>query len=421
MRRAWRRIGVVAVALIMATPLFGCTSSSDDGPTSVPIGLVVPLSGDLASFGNEARQGAELAVDLINGEEQELALPLLAEQGIPSLGGSPVELVVADSASDATKAVNEVGRLVNESSVVAIVGAYDGDVTAAASQRAERLGVPFVNGDSSRGFLTQRGLEWFFRVGPSDEIVGESLLSLLDRASPDTEGGRVGLVHPDERQASDVAFDIAAATTSAGYEVVEVPVFDDGVDLAALEASGDLDAAVTVALDATTAANLTSQLKGASVLAGAPVIGIGAGFEDPSFAGRAQEAASDVLVATDWSAEMAERNTLVSSVAGLYQQRYSTPLTADAAVSFTSIYALGRAINDAASLDRIRVRGALEGLDIPGRELIMPWDGIRFDATHQNAAARGVVNQVREDGRVLVHPVDLAREAVRWPTAPAAG
>lgn len=419
MRQGRRRVAVTAVAVTVAA-VSGCTSASQDGQEAVRIGLVAPLTGDSAAFGNEARQGAELAVELVNGEEQEIALPLLEERGIPSLGGSPLELVVADSGSDGGTAADEVGRLANESNVVAVVGSYDATVTATASQRAERLAVPFVNGDSSRSFLTQRGLEWFFRVGPSDAIVGESLISLLERANPETQGGRVGLVHPNDRQASAVAFDIAAATRSAGYEVVDVPVSDDTLDPSLLDATGALDAAVAIGLDVESAGSLTSQLKGAAALGTAPVIGIGAGFEDPGFAVRAQEAAADVLIGTDWSVEMSERNVLVSSVASLYQQRYSTPLTADAAASFTAVYAVARAINDAGSLDRLRVRGALEGLDIPGRELIMPWDGIRFDATHQNSAARGVVNQIRDDGRILVHPVDLAREAVRWP-APAAG
>jgi hypothetical protein len=51
----------------------------------------------------------------------------------------------------------------------------------------------------------------------------------------------------------------------------------------------------------------------------------------------------------------------------------------------------------------------------------MPWDGVHFDQTQQNSAARGVVSQQVEDSRVLVYPFDLAREAVRWPAAPAAG
>jgi branched-chain amino acid transport system substrate-binding protein len=39
------------------------------------------------------------------------------------------------------------------------------------------------------------------------------------------------------------------------------------------------------------------------------------------------------------------------------------------------------------------VRAALLNLDIPGRETIMPWSGVRFDASRQNAAANGVVEQ----------------------------
>jgi branched-chain amino acid transport system substrate-binding protein len=62
------------------------------------------------------------------------------------------------------------------------------------------------------------------------------------------------------------------------------------------------------------------------------------------------------------------------------------------------------------------VRAALLNLDIPARETIMPWSGVRFDAaSRQNAAANGVVEQrVRQAFRV-VFPDELQQDEPQWP------
>jgi branched-chain amino acid transport system substrate-binding protein len=44
----------------------------------------------------------------------------------------------------------------------------------------------------------------------------------------------------------------------------------------------------------------------------------------------------------------------------------------------------------------------------------MPWDGIRFDATHQNTQVGGIVSQFDGEGFKLVHPGDLASAKVAW-------
>jgi branched-chain amino acid transport system substrate-binding protein len=76
-------------------------------------------------------------------------------------------------------------------------------------------------------------------------------------------------------------------------------------------------------------------------------------------------------------------------------------------------------MNDAGSIEPDRVRAALLNLDIPGRDTIMPWNGVRFDATHQNTGATAVVEQVDSDALRVVFPDELAQEEAKWPLASA--
>ena len=82
-------------------------------------------------------------------------------------------------------------------------------------------------------------------------------------------------------------------------------------------------------------------------------------------------------------------------------------MTESAAGTFTAVLMLAEAIDNAGSIDPQRVRAALLNLDIPGRETIMPWSGVRFDGSHQNVAANGVVEQRVGDALRVVFPSEL--------------
>jgi branched-chain amino acid transport system substrate-binding protein len=422
MRRGLRHAGAVAVALTTLLPLAACATPDVEEAKSFKVGLVVPLSGNSATFGNSAQQGALLAIELVNGTDQMVGLPLIASRSSSTFPGIPLELIVANTDSDSEKAADVVSSLANDSDIAVVMGAYDDQATAAASQRAEELGVPFINVDSTRADLTERGLRWFFRIGPTDGILSEAFLGLLERATAEFEGEsrRVGLAYTATPIVSAISTEVSQVVTAAGYDVVDMPIAENS-DLESLLSEDAVDAVIAVALDVEAAADTVRRLREIDALNSSAIVGMGEGFENDGFAVRAQDAAADVLIVTEWTPELAQRGGPVSEVADLYVQRFSTPLTGEAAASFVGVYAIARALDQAGTGDRTQVRDAIRELNMPGREVIMPWDGVRFDQMQQNSEARGVVSQLVEDTHVLVYPFDLAREAVRWPTTPAAG
>ena len=189
---------LIVPALALAT---ACTGGGDNsaapaarGDQTLKIGLITQLSGPSKAAGTEARNGAKLAVDVINGLNPSIRLPLAADAGLPNLGGAKVSLVVKDltpttekpkpgeknvtpvggNASVQGQAGEAVTQLVSGDGVNAIIGAYDPEVTEAASQRSERFEVPFVNADSPATFLTDAGRDWFFRIGPTWRSAGQA-------------------------------------------------------------------------------------------------------------------------------------------------------------------------------------------------------------------------------------------------------
>ncbi|MHB8993221.1 MAG: ABC transporter substrate-binding protein, partial [Chloroflexota bacterium] len=139
-------------------------------PQEIKIGVLFPLSGSAAVVGLDCKYGADLAADVINGKN-DFNMPLAKTEGLPNLGGAKIKLVTVDHQGVPEKGQSEAERLVTQEKVSALYGTYHSSVTMTASQAAERLGVPFVNGDSTSQMLTERGLKYFFRTGPHDGVL----------------------------------------------------------------------------------------------------------------------------------------------------------------------------------------------------------------------------------------------------------
>jgi branched-chain amino acid transport system substrate-binding protein len=407
-----------AVALSVAA----CTSSSErqsgtGSVSEVRIGVLVPKSGPSAAAGAQALHGAELAARLINGDERPLPLAGIGAGGLAGRGGVRISIVSADTQSKPEVGAREAARLVAEKQVVGLVGAYDTVVTEVASQRTERLGVPFVNGDSPAGYLTERGLDWFFRTGPTDRMLGEAFLSALRDTSPGVR--KIGLVYADDRPSNVVAQLTEELAEEGGFQQVGKASFGPGGNPvgAVTQLRNQPDQPDAVFAIASTPGDATRLVKAFGQARYSPpgIVTFGDGFLPASVLGSAGPASEGLLAGTAWSREIAGRNASAKPVMDLYEERFNQPMSDIAAGTFTALLVLADAISSAGSTDPQRVRAALLNLDIPGREMIMPWSGVRFDASHQNVAANGVVEQRVQGLFRVVFPGELQRAKPVWP------
>ena len=61
----------------------------------------------------------------------------------------------------------------------ALIGTYYSSVAAVVSQVAERYQIPFVAAESSSPSLHTKGLKYFFRPGPHDEMYSVAMFDFL--------------------------------------------------------------------------------------------------------------------------------------------------------------------------------------------------------------------------------------------------
>jgi branched-chain amino acid transport system substrate-binding protein len=423
---------LIVPALALATACTGggdnSSGSAASGDQTLKIGLLTQLSGPSKAAGTEAQHGAKLAVDVINGLNPSIPLPLASDAGLPNLGGAKVSLVVKDvtpidvqkvpgrpdnqkvggDAAVQKVAGDAVTDLVSNQGVDALVGAYDSEVTEAASQRSERFEVPFVNADSPATFLTDAGRDWFFRIGPTWRSAGQAFLSLLSQNK--IKPSRIAVLFAQDKAGQDVLTTATELAKEGNLPKPQPFAFDpSGSNAAAALASVRAYNPDTLLLYSTPA-SVQPLLQGVagSGLKPKAAMSFSLGYVTAQTFDPAAAAVDGLMRSTSWSIEAAERNPAARAVTGLYQRRYNSPMTEAAASAFTAVMTVAQAVNNAGTLDNQRVRSALLSLNIPGEQTIMPWAGIQFDETHQNTLAQTLIEQYHNRAFSIVYPSDAA-------------
>ncbi len=116
---------VLAVMLVVLS--FSITSPA---AAAIKIGFAHVFSGPMATFGEVARQGAELAVKEIN-----------AAGGI---NGESIEIVYADTAAKPDVAINAIEKLVQQDKVNIVIGIVSSAVAIAATPLMQQLQCPLI-------------------------------------------------------------------------------------------------------------------------------------------------------------------------------------------------------------------------------------------------------------------------------------
>jgi len=400
-------VPLIVVGTLVA--LSACTSAAPQS-TAVPevrIGLLGALSSP--GTGQEASRGAELAALVVN-QVQSLSLPLSGTAGLPGLGGAKIKIVQADLGANPNDPAAQATGLVARQHLVGLISADSAKATAVASERTERIGVPFLGAVASADFLTERGLDWFFRATPTDQLVAEAALALVEKNSGGA-ANKIGIVNASDDTSNDSATSVQRVAGEAG-DTLALPtpaVFDPRQDpRPAIDKvrKGGPQALVAVASQPGDARALIAT--GALSTTRPQSLAIGAGFSPQTVAQAGLGAGAAVLHGAVWTQDFAERNLAASAVASMYQRRFKAPMTEAAAETFTAVLTLAQAVDSARSLDAQAIRTALLGLNVPGRDTIMPWGGIRFDQTGQNVQAAALVERITPNAARVVFPQELA-------------
>ncbi len=159
MKFKWVFLTLVCLLLVL---LIGCTTQGWFGLTSetevVKIGLIAPLTGELASWGQNGYAGTKLAITEIN-----------ANGGI---NGRQIELIVEDDKSLKEDSVKAINKLLFVDNVDAIIYADGSNAASATLPVLENKEIPLILTVASNPDLTNIS-DYVFRVYPSDTLQGK--------------------------------------------------------------------------------------------------------------------------------------------------------------------------------------------------------------------------------------------------------
>ena len=384
----------------------------------IKIGAVYPLTGNIASTGLDCKRGAELAVDIINGK-YDLNLPLAKVEGVPNLGGAKIELIFADTKGDPKNGMSETERLISQEKVVAIIGAYQSAVTKTASQETERLKVPYVCSDSSSPTLTERGFQYFFRVSPHDGIFAKDQFQFLKDLEKKTgqKVSAIALLYENTEFGSNVGKSATQYAKEFGYKVVADVSYPANATDVTSEVGTLIKAKPDVLMHASYITDAILFTKTFKEMNFAPKgIMTFAGYIEPAYLPAVKSDGNYIIIRSTFALDLAKGKPLVAQVNELFKKKYGLDMSENAARSFAAPFVLADAFNRAKSTKSDDVVKALLQTNIPGDQMIYPWQGIKFDPkTHQNIYARGTLVQVLDEKYATVWPFDAAAKEVVWP------
>jgi branched-chain amino acid transport system substrate-binding protein len=184
----------------------------------IKVGVITPLTGFGAAFGQKLLHGAEFA---------------LKERG-GSVGDRQVTLISEDDTCAPENAVSAANKLVSEG-VAAVVGPPCSAAAAAAGPILSSASIPYLIGAYAPQ-LTERGDPFVFRPTPNDRFLLRAVVSMLEDAG---FADKVALARDSSGYGSAAAEVLAEVLQAQGHPS---PVVDSVFDLGATDFTGQVQA-----------------------------------------------------------------------------------------------------------------------------------------------------------------------------------
>ncbi len=384
---------------------------------SVKIGVLMPLTGNAGAAGQASKAAIEVAADIVNNAHPELGnIPLAAGAGLPHLGGAKLEVVFVDHQGNPSLAQQLATRLVTEDKVNALMGAYQSSCTFTATPVAERYGIPFMVGDSTALNITGRGFKYVFRATPIATDFARTYMRFFADMKKDGKAiNSIAIVNENTDYGTSVGDAIEAEAKKDNVPVaIRIPYSASSTDMTA-QVLQLKDKKPDVVIFVSYTADSILYIKTMKNLDYRPtmVLGDDSGFSDPSFIPAIADIGQGVMNRSAW--DIGKPGSATSKINEMYKAKTGRDLDDTSGRNMQAFLALAEAIDRAGSSDPDKIRDALTTLDLKQDQLMMGYQGIKFDATGQNTLASTYLIQLHGNKYELVWPEQAAVSTLQWP------
>jgi branched-chain amino acid transport system substrate-binding protein len=411
-----RRISVLRAAALAAFAAFLYSAASPAADT-VKIGILWPLTGNAAAAGQASKAAAELAAEIVNRAHPELGdLPLAKTAGLPNLRGATLELIFVDHQGNPSLAQQLATRLITQDKVHVLMGAYQSSCSFTATAVAERYGIPFMVGESAALNITGRGFRWVFRGTPiASDYARTYMRFFTDMKKRGMKVGSIAIVNENTDYGTSVADAIGEEAKKVDMPVaIRIPYSASSTDVSAQvlqlkEKKPDVVIFISYTADSILYMKTMKSLDYRPAM----VIGDDTGFSDPSFIPAVADIAHGVMNRSAWA--IGKPGSTAYKINEMYKAKTGRDLDDTSARNMQSFFALADALNRAGSTDPEKIRVALTQTDLKPEQLMMGYQGVRFDNTGQNVLAGTYLIQLHGNKYELVWPDRAATAKLQWP------
>ena len=367
---------------------------------SIKLGAVVPLTGRYGSGGAQVRAGYEIAVEHVN-----------AAGGV-TVGGKkmPLELVLLDDESDATKTVSRLETLAAQG-VVVYLGGFGSDLHAAASSVAEKNRVPYLGVAFALNKVHQQGFRYLFSPFWKSPDIGQQLPGLLASLPAAERVKTVAIFQEKTDWGREMAAAWNEAGRAAGYQVVVngeyAPGAKDFSDLILKAKAANADAVFALPTPPDGVA-IVKQMK---ELGYTPKLTIFVRAPDPPVWSRNLGKDGDyVVIVPGW--HHAVKAPGVKELNDAHVKKIGRPADPIAGPAYACIQIAAAAVGRAGSLDREKVRDAIAATSMP---TVVGSVKFRHDGT---GVVQSVFLQWLNGKQELVWPKESATAPFAYPAPP---
>lgn len=341
-KKIWAGLVIVVVIVVFGLLISNRLSENTE---SITLGATFPLTGEVASYGQKAKRGIEIALEEIN--------------AVGGILGKLVEVDFQDDRNDKKEAVGIVNKFVSINKYPVVFGSAGSGVSLAICPITNKHKVIQISPISSSALLSTEGGDYFFRTAPADDQQADILAKYV------IESGvkKVALVYTNNSWGKPLAEGFKEEFVSSGGEVlVEEGVQENSNDfrtiLSKIKQIDGLEAIVSP----------TYPKEGGVLVRQAKELGLnlklfgGDNWGSPEFRDIAGSSAEGVV----YTAPAQRTSTAYDAFAKKYEQKYGEAPDVFGAYSYDAFMAIAKAVQQSQSIETEKIRQALLNLTFEG-------------------------------------------------------
>lgn len=333
---------ILTALILSGTAITGTVMAED-----IKVGIVLPLTGKLAKFGEIEQKSFLMAVDEIN-----------TAGGIK---GKKIDLIIEDTTGKPDIGRSAIEKLISKDRAVIVGGGYSSSVTWASVAVAQQRKIPFLVNTGSADRITEKGWEYIFRLNPPVSEYPKALASFLKKIG---SVKTAVILYENSLFGQSGAKKFVQMCKRSGIKVLMKEGYEAGaidfkpVLVKARAKKPDLVYMISYIMDAALLIRQSKELDFNPKL----FVGGAAGFTLPEFFENAGDASEYIFSATLWTPSAPYPGAM--DYYNKFVAKYGSPAEYHGAEAYAAMYVIADALKRAKSASPQDVRDALAETDM---------------------------------------------------------